>query len=287
MKNETFKTVITFKRRLFDLHIRETIAYRDLIFLFVKRDFTAQYKQTILGPLWAIVQPLLTTFVFALVFGVIAGLNSSDVADSTLPRFLFYLSGTVCWSYFSATLNKTSRTFLDNRRIMSKVYYPRLVSPVATAFSDLISFGIQFVMLFIATVIYLFIGGYDITFSFNLFLLIPVVLQLMVLSVGCGLVISALTTKYRDLAMLVTFGLQLWQYASPIAYGLALIPEKFVWLYMLNPVTPIITTFRFSLFGTGYFNGLFYGISWAITLLIAFLGLVLFSRTERNFTDTV
>ena len=290
MKEQKFKSVITSKHRLFDLHIRETFSYRDLIFLFVKRDFTAQYKQTILGPLWAMIQPLLTTFVFALVFGRLAGLSKTDLVGFSVPGFLFYLSGTICWSYFSNTLHKTSNTFLDNRHIMGKVYYPRLVTPIATSLSNLISFGIQFAMLIVATVVYLIIGGYDIAITPKLFLIIPVILQMMLLATGCGIIISSLTTKYRDLAMLVGFGLQLWQYASPVAYGITLVTTKvpdLLWLYSLNPVTPMITTFRYAMFGGGYFDLMYYGISWAITLLIAFLGLILFSRSERTFMDTV
>ncbi len=288
MKEQKFKTVITSKRRLFDLHIKETLSYRDLIFLFVKRDFTAKYKQTILGPLWAIIQPLLTTVVFTIVFGSLAKLTTADTAeDIVIPAFLFYLAGNICWAYFSSTLHATSNTFIANRQVMGKVYYPRLVSPIATALSDLISFGIQFAMFVIITIVFLIVGGTSIVVTPKLLLVPLVIMQLMILSTGCGIIISSVTTKYRDLAMLVGFGLQLWQYASPIAYGLRLIPERFLWIYMLNPVTPIITTFRYAMFGVGYFDLLYYGISWAITLLIAFLGLILFSRIERTFMDTV
>ena len=292
MKNQEFKTVITSKHRLFDLHIKETMSYRDLIFLFVRRDFVAKYKQTILGPLWAIIQPLLTTFVFTIVFGALAKLPRSDISDAYIPGFLFYLSGTICWHYFSDTLHRTSNTFIDNRRVMGKVYYPRLVTPIATSVSNLISFGIQFVMFVITMIVFMIIGGdangaYTLSITPKLLFLPLIVLQLMILSAGCGIIISSLTTKYRDLAMLVTFGLQLWQYASPVAYGLTLVPEKYTLLYMLNPVTPIITTFRYAMFGAGYFNLIFYLISWAITLFIAFLGLILFSRIERTFMDTV
>ena len=295
MKDKDFKTVITSKRRLFDLHIKETISYRDLIFLFVKRDFVAKYKQTILGPLWAIIQPLLTTFVFTIVFGSLARLSQKDIADAYIPGFLFYLSGTLCWHYFSDTLFRTSNTFIENRHVMGKVYYPRLVTPIATSISNLISFGIQFAMFVVAIIVFAIIGGdsggtYTLSITPNLLFLPLIVLQLMLLSSGFGIIISSLTTKYRDLAMLVGFGLQLWQYASPVAYGLTLITNAhsdLLWLYMFNPVTPIVTTFRYSMFGVGYFDLTYYLISWAITLLIAFLGLILFSRIERTFMDTV
>ena len=285
---QMFKTVITSKHKLFDLHIKETIQYRDLIFLFVKRNFTALYKQTILGPLWAIIQPLLTTVVFTLVFGSLAGLTTADTeGEYIIPGFLFYMAGNICWSYFSTTLNATSTTFLSNSATMGKVYYPRLVAPISTAFSNLISFAIQLAMFLIFWLVYLVIGGTDISITPFLLLLPLCVVHMIILSVGCGIIISSVTTKYRDLAMLVTFGLQLWQYASPIAYGLHLIPEKYMTLYMLNPVTPIITTFRYAVFGFGYFNIVYYLISWGISLLVFFIGLILFSRIERTFMDTI
>lgn len=288
MKQQKFKTVITSKHKLFNLHIKETIEYRDLIFLFVKRDFTALYKQTILGPLWAIIQPLLTTVVFTLVFGSLAGLTTADVAgDFIIPGFLFYMSGNICWSYFSTNLHATSNTFLSNRATMGKVYYPRLVSPIATSISNLISFGIQFAMFVVIWIIYIISGGTSITITPMLLLIPLTVVELMILSTGFGIIISSVTTKYRDLAMLVGFGLQLWQYASPIAYGLQLIPQKYMWFYMLNPVTPIVTTFRYSMFGFGYFDLGFYLIGWAISLLVFFIGLILFSRIERTFMDTI
>lgn len=285
---QTFKTTITSDHRLLDLHLRETFRYRDLIFLFVKRDFTAQYKQTVLGPAWAIIQPLLTTVVFTIIFGNLAGLTKADVeGDYIIPGFLFYMAGNICWSYFSGTLSGTSNTFLANRGTMGKVYYPRLVAPISTALSKLISFGIQLGMLFCFWLYYLIRGGTSIQVT-PMLLMIPVcVLQMIILSTGCGIIISSVTTKYRDLAMLVDFGLQLWQYGCPIAYGLQLIPEKWKFLYMLNPVTPIITSFRYAVFGFGYFNLHAYLLGWAVSLAVFFVGLVLFSRIERTFMDTI
>ena len=286
--NQEFRTVITSKHRIFDLHLKETFAYRDLIGLFVKRNFIAAYKQTILGPLWAIIQPLLATVVFTIIFGNLAGLTTADIAgDYIVPGFLFYMSGNIVWSYFSGTLNATSGTFINNRGTMGKVYFPRLVSPISTAISHLISFGIQFAMFLVFLVIYLVRGGTSITISPMLLLLIPTILEMMLLATGCGIIISSLTTKYRDLAMLVSFGLQLWHYASPIAYGLQLVPEKYMGLFLLNPVTPIVTTFRYAMFGFGYFNLTYYLISWAMTLVFFLVGLILFSRIERTFMDTI
>lgn len=283
-----FKTTITSDHRLFDLHLKETFQYRDLIFLFVKRDFTAFYKQTILGPAWAIIQPLLTTVVFTIVFGRLAKLTTADApGDFVIPGFLFYMAGNICWAYFSSTLQATSNTFIANRATMGKVYFPRLVSPIATAISNLIAFSIQFAMFLCCWLFYVIKGGTSIQVT-PMLLLIPLcILQMIILSTGCGIIISAATTKYRDLAMLVGFGLQLWQYGSPIAYGLRLIPERWLPLYMLNPVTPIITTFRYAMFGFGYFNLSYYLISWGISLVIVFIGLVMFSRIERTFMDTI
>ena len=287
-ETESFKTTITAEHHLLDLHLRETFQYRDLIFLFVKRDFTAFYKQTILGPLWAIIQPLLTTVVFTIIFGNLAKLTPADIpGDFAIPGFLFYMAGSICWSYFSTTLEATSNTFLVNRATMGKVYYPRLVSPIATALSNLISFGIQLAMFLVIWAIYYIKGGTGIQVTPALLLLPLLVIQMIITAVGFGIIISSVTTKYRDLAMLVGFGLQLWHYACPVAYGLQLVPENWLWLYMLNPVTPIITTFRYAMFGFGYFNLGYYLISWGFSLLVFLIGLILFSRIERTFMDTI
>lgn len=288
MDNTGFKTYINSDHKLLDLHLKETFQYRDLIFLFVRRDFVAKYKQTILGPLWAIIQPLLTTVVFTVIFGSLAKLTTADVqGDFMIPGFLFYMSGNICWAYFSGTLGATSNTFITNSATMGKVYYPRLVAPVSIAFSNLISFAIQFIMFLVIWLFYVIKGGTSIQITPALLLVPLTILQMMVLSVGCGIILSSATTKYRDLAMLVSFGIQLWQYASPIAYGLQLVPERFLNIYMLNPVTPIITTFRYAMFGFGYFDLTYYLISWAVSLLLFFIGLILFSRIERTFMDTI
>lgn len=288
LNKSSFKTIISSEHKLFNLHLKETFKYRDLIFLFVKRDFTALYKQTILGPAWAVIQPFLTTVVFTIIFNNLAKLTTADVpGDYSIPAFLFYMSGNICWAYFSSTLQATSNTFLSNSATMGKVYYPRLVSPVATAFSNLISFGIQFAMFFAFWLFFLIQGESSLSVT-PMMLFVPLcILQMIILSTGFGIIISSVTTKYRDLAMLVGFGLQLWQYASPIAYGLQLVPEGWNVIYMLNPVTPIITTFRYAMFGFGYFDLTFYLIGWATSLIIFFIGLILFSRIERTFMDTI
>ena len=285
---ETFKYHISSEHRLLDLHLRETFQYRDLIFLFVKRNFTAQYKQTILGPLWAVIQPLMTTVVFTIIFGNLAKLTTADVpGDYVIPGFLFYMVSNICWGYFSSTLNATSNTFINNRGTMGKVYYPRLVAPISTAFSRLISFGIQFALMVVIWAIYLIRGDTSIRITPWLLVIPLLILQLMVLSVGFGIIISSVTTKYRDLSMLVGFGLELWRYGCPIAYGLLLIPEKYAILFLLNPVTPILTTFRYAMFGFGYFNAKYYAVSWIISITVFFIGLLLFSKIERTFMDTI
>ena len=287
-----FKTRITSEHRLLDLHLRETFQYRDLLFLFVKRDFTALYKQTILGPLWAIIQPLLTTVVFTVIFGSLARLTTADGEGSfILPGFLFYMAGTICWAYFSATLQKTARTFVDNRATMGKVYYPRLVMPLSTVLSKLISFGIQYIFLIIFVAYYALATE---SVNPNLWILMTpiLLLQLALLSMGFGIIISSVTTKYRDLAKLVGFGVQLWMYGTPVAYDMfsmaAFAPGgKWHTLYMCNPVTSLINLFRFGYLGFGEVEWKFYWIGWVSTLVILFFGVVLFSHVEKTFMDTV
>ena len=283
-----YKTIITSRHRLLDLHLKETFQYRDLIILLVRRDFTALYKQTVLGPLWAIIQPLLTTIVFTVIFGNLAKLTTADVSgDFMIPGFLFYMAGNICWSYFSTTVEATANTFVKNRNTMGKVYYPRLVSPIATALSNLIPFAIQFAMFMGMMLFFCLEGNTDIKITITVLLLPLLLLQLIIFAVGCGIIVSSMTTKYRDLSLLVGFGLHLWQYASPIAYGLQLIPQKYLNLYMMNPVTPIVTTFRYAVFGFGYFDMKAYMISWIISLLLFLIGLIMFSRIERTFMDTI
>lgn len=283
---KNFQTVIVPTSGWFDLHLKELLQYKDLVFLFVKRNFVSAYKQTVLGPLWAVIQPLLTTVVFTLVFGNIAGLSADGV-----PPFIFYLSGTVLWTYFNQCLTQTANTFVANRQTLGKVYFPRLVMPVSTVLSNLISLAIQF------TFMVIFLIYYTVTNQGckpNVFIALTplVILQLALLSLGCGIIISALTTKYRDLAMLVTFGTQLWMYASPIAYDMSSMAVfapggKYHTLFMLNPITPIVNLFRYAFLGLGEPEWFFYGISWAVTLVVLFMGIILFSKVEKTFMDTV
>ncbi len=272
------------------LNIRELIKYRDLIRLLVKRDFVSKYKQTVLGPLWAIIQPLATTIVFNIVFGNLARVTTLDAAGSgetMIPGFLFYMAGTICWSYFAQTVKTTANTFLTNYRILGKVYFPRLVMPIAGALSNMISFGIRFAMFLVFWGFFALRGGSGIQISRYILLLPLLLLQLILMGIGFGLLISSVTTKYRDMIHMLEFGMQLWQYATPVAYGLSLIPERFLGLYMLNPVTMVVVIFRYAFFGTGYFHAGYYALSWAVTLLVLFLGLRLFNRVERTFMDTI
>lgn len=294
MKQEKFATIITSKRKTFDLHLKETFKYRDLIKLFVKRDFTALYKQTILGPLWAVIQPLLTTFVFTFIFGALANLTTADTPNVlSVPGFLFYMSGTIIFQYFTSNVSSISRTFIANSHTMGKVYYPRLVQPIATAITNLISLGIQLIMFIIVWAIYVIIGNTDIQVTAWLLMFPVILLEMMILSTGIGMIISALTTKYRDLQMIVGFGLQLWQYATPVPYGLSLITESTKWnkivpYYMtLNPMADIVTTFRLAMFGQGYFNLVYFLIAFGVSIAAFFIGLMLFSKTEKNFMDTI
>ena len=279
-------TVIKPKTGWFDLPIRELLRYKDLIFLFVKRNFISLYKQTVLGPAWAVIQPFLTTVVFSLVFGSIAGL-----APGGVPSFIFYLSGNVIWGYFSACLTQTSDTFIANSGILGKVYFPRLVMPVSTVLSKLIDFAIQFAFMLIFVVIYTLTNA-GVHPNWYMLMTPLLILQLAMLSLGCGIIISAATTKYRDLRMLVSFGVQLWMYASPIAYDMfsmgAFAPgSKYYGLYMLNPVTPVVNVFRYGFLGIGQIDWLYYGIGWITTVVLLFLGVLLFSRVEKTFMDTV
>lgn len=279
--NNSYQVEIVPKRGLFEIDLKEIWNYRDLIFLFVKRTFVSQYKQTILGPAWAVIQPLLTTIVFTVVFGGLAGLPTDGV-----PGFLFYMCGTICWNYFSSNITVTSNTFVSNAAIFGKVYFPRLVLPISTVITNLISFSIQLITFLIFWAVY-WLKRTAVNPNWFLFMLPLLLLQMAMLSLGFGIIISALTTKYRDLTMLVGFGVQLWMYATPVAYSSSLIPPKWLGLYMLNPMTPIIEMFRCGFLGTGSVNMSYYLISWFLTLLILVIGVLLFNKVEKTFMDTV
>ena len=281
MQGENWTTIIKPKTGWFDINLKELIQYKDLIVMFVKRDFKTMYKQTILGPLWIIINPLLTTLMFTVVFG-----NIANISTDGMPQIVFYMLGTTVWTYFSSCLTKTSSTFTGNAAIFGKVYFPRLVIPISTVISGLINFGVQFLM-FLGFMAYFMIKGSPI--EPNLWILItPLLLvQLAALALGFGIIISSMTTKYRDLAVLVTFGVQLWMYATPVVYPASQIGGKLKTLMMLNPVSPIVESFRYAFLGSGSIPWNYLGISVVTTLVVLFAGVVLFSRVEKTFMDTV
>ncbi|MFV9505994.1 MAG: ABC transporter permease [Oscillochloridaceae bacterium umkhey_bin13] len=265
----------------FDLKLGELWQYRDLVLLLVRRDFVAQYKQTILGPLWHIVQPLLTTIVFTIVFGRIAQLPTDD-----LPPFLFYMAGNVVWAYFATVIGGTSSTFISNANIFGKVYFPRLAMPVSLLISRMVGFFIQFV-LFLGLVAYFWLAGAPIQPNAWV-LLTPVLLLLMGgLGLGCGIIISALTTRYRDLVILVSFGVQLLMYATPVVYPLSAVPEQYRILVAANPIAPLVETFRYAFLGAGSASLGHLAYSAVVTVIILVIGAAMFNRVERTFMDTV
>lgn len=278
---EKWDMIIQPQRRLFDLRLPELWKYRDLVMLFVRRDFVSVYKQTILGPLWYLIQPLLTTLTFTVIFGNIAQLPTDG-----LPQFLFYMSGTVVWTYFADCLTKTSNTFVNNSNLFGKVYFPRMAVPVSILISNLITFFIQFAF-FLAFVGYFALSGA--TIKPNLWILsFPLLILIMAgLGLGLGILISAMTTKYRDLRFLVTFGVSLLMYATPVIYPASSIPARFQMLIKANPMTPIVETFRYGFLGAGSVHPLDLAYSFGIMIVIVILGSVVFNRVESTFMDTV
>ena len=268
-------------RSLFDLKLNELWHYKDLMWLFVRRDFVSFYKQTILGPLWFFLQPLLTTLMFTFVFGRLAGISTDN-----LPQPLFYIAGITAWNYFSECLTKTSTVFKDNSAIFGKVYFPRLIMPLSIVLSNLIKFAVQFILFLLVMAFYAFTGAdFHPTWAVVLF---PVLILLMaVLGLGVGMLISAATTKYRDLAFLLTFGVQLLMYATTVIYPLSAAPVKYRWLIELNPMTAIIETFRFGFLGRGSFDWWALGYASTVTGVVLLMGIVVFNKVEKNFVDTV
>jgi len=267
---------------LFELNLGNLWQYRDLIILFVKRDLAVVYKQTILGPLWFFVQPLFSSIMFTLVFGRIAGISTEGV-----PHFLFYLSGLVCWNYFAECLTATSNTFSANAQIFGKVYFPRLVIPISIVTSNLIKFAIQNLLL-MGFYMYFVMAESSLLRPSAMIVLYPLlVLQMAILGLGFGILISSLTTKYRDLGMLLGFGMQLWMYATPIVYPLSQVPEKYHHYLTLNPMTSVITTFRAILFDMGVINFAALHVSWCTTFGILIIGILTFNRMEKSFMDTI
>lgn len=281
MNNPQWDTVIKPQSSFFELPIKDLWHYRDLLFLFVRRDFVSFYKQTILGPLWFFVQPIFTTIMFTFVFGNLAGISTDG-----LPKPLFYLAGITCWNYFADCLTKTSTVFKDNANIFGKVYFPRLIMPLSIVMSNLIRFSVQFLLFVIAIIYYKCVGS---NFMPNMILLLfPVLVLLMaLLGLGLGMLISALTTKYRDLSFLLTFGVQLLMYGTTVIYPLSAAPAKYQWIIALNPMTSIIETMRYGFLGVGSFSWISLASTSVYIALITILGIFVFNKVEKTFIDTV
>jgi lipopolysaccharide transport system permease protein len=273
--------VIEPQSSLLELNLKDVWRYRDLLWLLVKRDFVSFYKQTILGPLWFFIQPLFTTIIFTFIFGNLAGLSTDG-----LPQPLFYMAGITAWNYFADCLTKTSTVFRDNANIFGKVYFPRLIMPLSIVVSNLVRFGVQMLLFFMMIGYYAFTGA---NFHLNAYvLLFPIlVLMMALLGLGLGLIITALTTKYRDLAFLITFGVQLMMYATTVIYPLSAAPAAYKWVIELNPMTGIIEAFRYGFLGEGSLTLQTLSYSVIFTLVSLVLGVIIFNKTEKTFVDTV
>ena len=277
-----YTTIIKPKGKLFEIDFKEIWRYRDLLVMFIKRDIVTQYKQTILGPTWYFIQPALTTIMYMVVFGGIAGISTDG-----LPQPLFYLAGIVLWQYFSECLNKTSATFTQNQHIFGKVYFPRLISPLSNVLSNLVRMSIQF-LLFLIVYVYYVAVGVDVMPNAYALLLPLLIVMLAGLSLGFGIIISSMTTKYRDLTILFTFIVQLWMYATPVIYPLSTITnDKIRMLMGINPLTSIFEAFKYGMLGVGQFSwgGLVYSFGFMVVLLL--VGVVVFNKVQRSFMDTV
>lgn len=275
---------ITPRKNPFHLHIKELWHYRDLIFLFVRRDFVSFYKQTILGPLWFFLQPLFTTVVFTVIFGSVGGLNPPDI-----PAFLYYLAGIVFWNYFAECFLKTSNTFIDNQHLFGKVYFPRLTIPLSIVISNLLKLGVQF-LLFLGVFFWYYLRG-EVKVNHTIWLLPILVFHIAILGMALGIIISSLTTRYRDLRFLLQFGIQLLMYITPgIILSYQSIVQKFpqfVWIVELNPIYPVIETFKHGWLQAGTFSWMSLGTSFCITFIMLLVGMVIFNRTEQNFMDSI
>lgn len=267
---------------IFHLSFKDLWRYRDLLLLLVKRDFVSFYKQTILGPVWFFLQPLFTTLIYVVVFSRLAGIRTDN-----LPAPLFYIIGIVAWNYFSECLTKTSTVFRDNANIFGKVYFPRLIMPLSIILSNLVKFGVQILLLIIIFLYYIFFKDYHPATNIYILFFPVAVLMMAALGLSTGLIISALTTKYRDLTFLVTFGVQLLMYATPVIYPLSVVPDKYKWILMANPMTGIFEVMRYGLLGRGTVDAAVLTYSAAVTLVLLVAGVLIFNKVEKNFVDTV
>lgn len=281
---EQFDLEIRPKRHAFDINFKEIWDYRDLLRMFVKRDIVTVYKQTVLGPIWFVVQPILTTAIYIVVFGNIAKIPTDGV-----PMILFYLAGIVIWNYFSEAFNTTAKTFTENANIFGKVYFPRLIMPMSKVVSGLIKFGIQLAFFLSVYAYYIITGSSAIEPNWTLLLLPVYVLIMAAMGLGAGIIFTSMTTKYRDLTFLLTFGVQLLMYATPVIYPISTLEQgsKLWTVIMANPLTPLVEGFKYAFLGQGYFSWLALGYSALFTAVLLVVGIVIFHRTERNFIDTV
>ena len=280
-EEKPWDTVITPRKSLLDLKLDEVWRYRDLLTLFVRRNVVAEYKQTILGPLWYFIQPLLTTIMFTIVFGKLAGISTDSI-----PPMLFYLAGITNWNYFAESLNKTATTFKDNQQIFGKVYFPRLVVPLSVVITNLLKYGIQ-LLLFVGFYIYFILQGVDVQPNATALLFPFLIVLLAGLGLGFGLLITSMTTKYRDLVFLLSFGIQLAMYATPVIYPLSEVPDQYQWIAALNPMTSVIETFKYGFLGKGTFDWGYLAYSTGFMVVLLLGGIAVFNRTEKNFMDTV
>ena len=279
---DSWDLIIKPKSSLFYIGFKHLWRYRDLLFLFVKRDFVAVYKQTILGPVWLFIQPILTTLTFTVIFYSVAHIDTDGV-----PAVLFYLTGITLWGYFSECLIKTSNTFIQNSGIFGKVYFPRLIMPLSIIISNLVKLSIQLFLFLIVWFYFFFKSPESIHPTGYIFTLPLLVLILAGLGMGFGIIISALTTKYRDLTFLVSFGVQLLMYASPIVYPLSIVSEKYKHILLLNPLTSIIEAFKYAFLGTGFFSWGYLLYSLVFMVIVVLIGVVVFNKVEKSFMDTV
>ncbi|MBE6730273.1 MAG: ABC transporter permease [Ruminococcaceae bacterium] len=280
--NNQYHTHITSKRKWFELNLKEVWQYRDLIWLFTKRSFVVTYKQTILGPAWIFLSPLISSLMYAFVFGGIAGIGTEGI-----PQILFYLLGNAVWMYFSTCVNKNATTFTSNAGVFGKVYFPRLTTPISNVLSSVIQFGVQMAMVFIFLAYYLIVG--QVHPNWWAWVFIPIVLvHLGLLGMGFGVIVSSLTTKYRDLSILITFGVQLWMYATPIVYPISEIGIGWMrTVVLINPVTAPVELLRYAVLGQGTVDIFYYILSWGVTFIVAVVGVLIFNRVEKTFMDTV
>ena len=278
----TYHTHISSKHRMLDLNLKEVWQYRDLITLFTRRTFVLTYKQTVLGPAWIFLNPLISSIIYAFVFGGIAGIGTDGV-----PQILFYLCSNAIWIFFSTSVTKNAQTFTANANVFGKVYFPRLVVPISNVLASIIQFGVQMLLVLAFLAYYVIVG--QVHPHWEAWLLIPVVLlHLGLLGLGCGIIISSLTTKYRDLAILVTFGVQLWMYATPIVYPMSQLGDGWMkTVLMINPVTAPVEVFRYAVLGQGTIMPGYLALSWVLTIVVVVVGVMIFNKVEKTFMDTV